>query len=916
MGKLPAGRTAVNSPESTFIPSDRATVIERLLAAGVAAVAEGEAAGFLYPAIQGSAPVRSLPDKEGIVWLQRALEPDREQMATFIRGMFKNATPDAAVSLRAFLEDSPSGSKAFFIVRTKVTATCDELTEAAIKVARRAARAPEKVVFAPPIATFNHRWRAREEDLAEAPALSVECDARPASGRSKLVALLGPTTFDIASGGKWTNPETGEVEPKLHLHGRLTAPARTKDEHAMLKEARALATRIAGADASAVTAVHPLRWPGSWHRKAEPRLCRIVGGNPENEIELGAALKALKAAAPAAPDRKAAVKDKADRLAAGGNATFVDSRSAQLNEAAMNDLGAWVPDLFAGESFKVQEHGDGYRVWPDRDLDEAISIQPPGGKDAGIKDWGLFDDWGDADPNREKDPYDGGRNALQLVMEWLLEIPIKKIAAGKVSPTKYKKAFDWLADKVGFDAEVKQATEAVQATNVSKWRERNRYGMPVPSLHNARKAITDLGVTCSYDTFHSRMLFGFANDKARHVLSDGTVDDNAIVKLRQLLSDSFGFDMTEKHTRDGVISLALDHCFDPVCDMLDQAQADWDGITRLDRMAVDYFNCAETPLNRAVIRVMMIAAVRRARHPGCKYDTIVVLESEEGWNKSTALRILAGDDNFSDESILGKQSREVQEHLAEVWIHENADLAGMKKAESETVKAFASRISDNARPAYGHMLKKQKRHSIEVGTTNSSEYLPSQTGNRRFWPLKVLKTIDLDKLTRDRLQLWGEAATLEAEGASIVLDEKLWGAAGEQQEARRVKDNWEEIVRDMPTHVALSDHHMGRDKTEFYWLKDGAERGGAIQIIHREGDYEIVVAADVLRLVLGVSIDRQTTAHSMRLSTVMQIAGWGRGSSDGKFYVNGKRIRGFCRPRLPTPKPEKGRSKPRLVATH
>jgi predicted P-loop ATPase len=468
---------------------------------------------------------------------------------------------------------------------------------------------------------------------------------------------------------------------------------------------------------------------------------------------------------------------------------------------------------------------------------------------------------------------------------------------------------EWLDD--GEPREVKQINAATRATNALEWRERNKYGMPVPSLHNARKAITDLGVTCSYDTFHSRMLFGFASDNARHILSDSSdVDDNAIVKLRQLLSDTFGFDMGEKHTREGVISLALDHCFDPICDMLDKAQGDWDGVKRLDRMAVDYFNCTDTPLNRAVIRVMMIAAVRRARHPGCKYDTIVVLESDEGWNKSTAFRILAGDDDFSDESILGKQSREVQEHLAEVWIHENADLAGMKKAESETVKAFASRISDNARPAYGHVLKKQKRHSIEVGTTNSSEYLPSQTGNRRFWPLKVLKTIDLNKLMHDRLQLWGEAATLEAEGASIVLDEKLWGAAGEQQEARRVKDNWEEIVRDMPTHVVMPSEYGSRE-IEFLWLKEGDETGNAIQIIHREGDYEIVIAADVLRLVLGVSIDRQTTAHSMRLSTVMQVAGWGRGSSEGKFSVNGKRVRGYCRP---TSKLEKGRLGPKPKA--
>jgi predicted P-loop ATPase len=274
-------------------------------------------------------------------------------------------------------------------------------------------------------------------------------------------------------------------------------------------------------------------------------------------------------------------------------------------------------------------------------------------------------------------------------------------------------------------------------------------------MHNARVAITLLGIECSYDTFHNEMLFGFRDDAVRHEL-DREVSDNAIIKLRQIISVQFGFDPKEQHTRDAVISLALDHCFDPVCDLIDKAQAEWDGVKRLDRMAVDYFNCEDTPLNRAFVRKMMIALVHRPRVPGCKFDNIVVLESDEGWNKSSTFSVLAGDDNFSDENILGARSREVQEQLAPIWIHENADLAGMRKAEVETVKTFASRRIDIARPAYGRLAKKQKRHSIEVGTTNGKEYLQSQTGNRRFWPLKLLKPIDLDKLRRDRLQLIGK----------------------------------------------------------------------------------------------------------------------------------------------------------------
>jgi Virulence-associated protein E-like domain len=332
------------------------------------------------------------------------------------------------------------------------------------------------------------------------------------------------------------------------------------------------------------------------------------------------------------------------------------------------------------------------------------------------------------------------------------------------------------------------------------WRECYVNGRPKPSMHNARLAITMLGVACSYDSFHNKMLFGFRGESFRHAIGD-EVSDNAIIGLRQVMSDRFGFDLEDKYTRDAVVSLALENCFDPVVDMLDKAEANWDGIERLDAMAVEYFNCEDTPLNRAFVRKTMIAAVRRARHPGCKFDNITILESKEGWNKSSAWRVLAGDENFSDQSILGVREKEVQEQLATIWIHESADLAGMRKAEVETIKAFASRQEDIARPAYGHFVKKQKRHSINVGTTNSHEYLQSQTGNRRFWPLEVLSSIDIEKLRRDRLQLWGEAAKYERAGESLVIDAALWDAAGAAQERRRVRDPWEERITNLPANV-------------------------------------------------------------------------------------------------------------------
>ena len=55
----------------------------------------------------------------------------------------------------------------------------------------------------------------------------------------------------------------------------------------------------------------------------------------------------------------------------------------------------------------------------------------------------------------------------------------------------------------------------------------------------------------------------------------------------------------------------------------------------------------------------------------------------------------------------------------------------MKKAEVETVKAYASRQVDIARPAYGHFPKKQKRAlDRRLAPPSLSEDLQSQTGTK------------------------------------------------------------------------------------------------------------------------------------------------------------------------------------------
>lgn len=321
----------------------------------------------------------------------------------------------------------------------------------------------------------------------------------------------------------------------------------------------------------------------------------------------------------------------------------------------------------------------------------------------------------------------------------------------------------------------------------------DKVGKARPTMTNSIIAIEHLGITCRKDTFHERMIVGGqAIDQWA-----GDLTDDAVLMLRTIIRDEHDFDAGTNNVRDAAVVLCLENQFNPVVDYL--ASLKWDGVLRINTWASTFLGAPDDPLTREFGRLMLIAAVRRARAPGTKFDEIVVLEGPQGLGKSTALRILAGDENFSDQEILTASVKEQQEAFQGVWIHEIGELAGIRRVDIERIKQFCSRTEDRARPAYGRFRVDMKRRGIFVGTTNDSMYLQDETGNRRFWPIEC-RSINLEGLRQWRDQLWAEAAYWETQGVSITLAEQYRGMATERQEARLEGDPWVEILS-----VALKD---------------------------------------------------------------------------------------------------------------
>lgn len=235
--------------------------------------------------------------------------------------------------------------------------------------------------------------------------------------------------------------------------------------------------------------------------------------------------------------------------------------------------------------------------------------------------------------------------------------------------------------------------------------------------------------------------------------------------------------------------------YNPVTDYLNSLQ--WDGLPRLDNWLAIYCGAAQSEWTALIGRKVLIAMVARAMQPGCKVDTVLILEGLQGIGKSTAFEVLAGSDHFTDD-LDGMQEKDDKMALMGRWVVEIGELSAMRRNEVDQVKRFIARKDDKFRLPFARNVSSNPRTCIFIGTTNSDEYLKDETGNRRFWPVRCNR-IDLDGLRRDRDMLLAEAVHRYRSGERWWLDGAENDLAAIEQDARTEAHDWEAIIAD---HIA------------------------------------------------------------------------------------------------------------------
>lgn len=264
------------------------------------------------------------------------------------------------------------------------------------------------------------------------------------------------------------------------------------------------------------------------------------------------------------------------------------------------------------------------------------------------------------------------------------------------------------------------------------------------------------------------------------------LDDIDAINVMTEISTMFEYfqKVTKGMVYDAIQLVCQENKYDSAVDYIKSIQ--WDGIPRLDNWLRYTYGVPDDEYHRAVASNWMKGMVKRLVYPGCKFDYVLVLEGEQGARKSTSLAVLGGD--WHVETTMSTDNKDFFMQFAGKAIIEFSEGETLSRTEVKKMKAIITTQSDKYRPPYERVSKDFPRRCVFAMTTNQTEYLKDETGNRRWLPIRVeLPQADTDWLRANRDQLFAETYQ-----RVIVDEETIYEFPEEetkkQQDARMIQD--------------------------------------------------------------------------------------------------------------------------------
>ena len=269
----------------------------------------------------------------------------------------------------------------------------------------------------------------------------------------------------------------------------------------------------------------------------------------------------------------------------------------------------------------------------------------------------------------------------------------------------------------------------------------------------------------AYDEFTDADIFLKAPPWHKEKRKSEQWQDTDDEQLRCYLRRTYQEISNDKFVYDTVTDYANKLRFHVVKDYIKSLPA-WDGKPRAETFFIDWLQVPDSRYSRVVTMNWLLGAMARIFYPGCEYQTVLVLQGNQGIGKDFNLKKLAAGwhaaitDSLDSDDAIGA--------LRLAWLAVFEEMHAVSKSSVNAVKSFISRNEDTRREKYGRRHKRIPRHCVFAISTNDEQFLSDLTGNRRYMILhcgskrsKPVKIVRGEKLTDQNTvnQIWAEVYT-------------------------------------------------------------------------------------------------------------------------------------------------------------
>ena len=268
---------------------------------------------------------------------------------------------------------------------------------------------------------------------------------------------------------------------------------------------------------------------------------------------------------------------------------------------------------------------------------------------------------------------------------------------------------------------------------------------------NLEHILKDNGITAKYNVISKQIDVDGVNN---------SLDYDSIITDINSKCQVKGFKLSKDNLYTFMYRIAKENQYNPVREYLNDAKEHWDKKDRVKELYNTLDKIEDIEFNYILFHKWLLNCVAMAFNEGAtQQDGILVIQGSQGAYKTKWLKSISPDIEWVKVGLqIDPSKKDDVLEATQNWLVELGELEGMtSKKEQSKLKAFLTNSTDRVRAPYARTAKDYIRYTCYYATVNEDEFLRDDTGNRRYWVIKV-KSMNTDHHI-DLKQLWGQVTS-------------------------------------------------------------------------------------------------------------------------------------------------------------